>query len=323
MRRELLGGLSAVALVGGGLLMSPATSAVVGTAGDSRCNTAGASARMAEGHSKWRDPNHLTRKQAAGMESRMARLLDRKGIETTARPAGSVKVPVHVHVIMKKDGKGNISNKRIDRQIKVLNNAFAGRTAPKASDTPFRFKLKSVNRVKNNDWYSLDGEDSQAAKRALRKGDARHLNIYTANLDGGLLGYATFPEWYKKQPKMDGVVLLDESLPGGNADFGPGAVYNKGDTGTHEVGHWMNLYHTFQGSCSELNDYVVDTPWQKADSNIFECDPTLNTCGDPDNGRTDPVQNFMNYVDDPCMNKFTRGQRDRMNISWYIRQALS
>ncbi len=124
-------------------------------------------------------------------------------------------------------------------------------------------------------------------------------------------------------PRLDGMVLLNGSVPGGNANFGPGAVYNKGDTATHEIGHWLNLYHTFQGSCSRLNDYVTDTSRQFGGNNIFVCDPTLNTC--PPFGATslDPVANFMNYVDDPCMDQFTRGQRERMDTAWYIRQALS
>ncbi len=70
----------------------------------------------------------------------------------------------------------------------------------------------------------------------------------------------------------------------------PRSNYAQGDTATHKVGHWMNLYHTFQGSCGPNNDYVEDTAPQKADVNVFYCRLTYNTCGGADSAR-DPVTN--------------------------------
>ncbi len=151
----------------------------------------------------------------------------------------------------------------------------------------------------------MNPSDNTAAKTALRRGGPAALNVYVAKLDGGLLGYATFPGG---SPALDGVVVLNASLPGGSA-----APFNLGDTLTHEVGHWLGLFHTFQDGCSKPGDSVRDTPQQSDGKNIFTCNGGLDACSAPG---TDPVRNFMNYVDDVCMNRFTRGQATRMSLAW-------
>lgn len=220
-------------------------------------------------------------------------MFTRAGLDAT----GGV-IDVYFHVIRKGSGiaNGDIPQSQIDAQINVLNAAYAG--------TGWSFRLAAVDRTTNSTWYTMrqGSKAERDAKRALRRGTADDLNIYTANLGGGLLGWATFPSSYSGKPLMDGVVILYSSVPGGSA-----APYNQGDTATHEVGHWMGLYHTFQGGCTG-GDLVDDTPAES--SPAYGCPTGRNTCSAPG---LDPITNFMDYTDDACMTDFTAGQDTRMD----------
>jgi len=223
------------------------------------------------------------------------------GTTTPPRPPGSVNVPVVVHVVH--DGaNGDVSQQLIDDQIAVLNAAYAGQTG--GSATPFTFSLAGVTRTDNASWFNTCDVASTEAemKGALRVGGPGTLNLYTCNPGGGLLGWATFPSWYAGAPSDDGVVVLYSSLPGGGA-----APYDLGDTATHEVGHWLGLYHTFQGGCQATQgDLVSDTAAER--SAAFGCPVGRDTCR---GGGFDPIENFMDYTDDACMFAFTDGQTAR------------
>jgi hypothetical protein len=211
-------------------------------------------------------------------------------------------IPVYFHVINKGSGiaNGDVPLSQINDQIAVLNAAFGSRG--------WSFSLAAVTRTNNSSWYTCSGGSCESQmKNALRQGSADDLNIYSNNMGGGLLGWATFPSSYASQPKLDGVVLLYSSLPGGSA-----APYNLGDTGTHEVGHWMGLYHTFQGGCVRSGtggDGVADTPAEK--SPAYGCPTGRDSCRNI--AGLDPITNFMDYTDDACMNTFTAGQDARMD----------
>lgn len=214
-------------------------------------------------------------------------------------------VDVYVHVITGTESDGDVSDARIAQQIAVLDNAF----------TPVVFRLISTDRTENPSWFTMTPGSTaeREAKTALRIGSADDLNIYTANIGGGLLGWATFPSSFAGNPVNDGVVVLNESLPGGTA-----APYNLGDTATHEVGHWFGLYHTFQGGCAggsrntnTNGDYVADTPSEQ--SPAYGCPVGRDTCRSPG---ADPIRNFLDYTDDACMFMVTPGQTTRMAGQW-------
>jgi hypothetical protein len=227
---------------------------------------------------------------------------------TTCTMPVLVTIPVHFHVIT--DGtKGNVTDQQIADQIQILNDAYK----PAGACTHYQFSLASKDVTQNATWFGMGyGSTAESnAKHTLHQGDMKALNIYTANPGGGLLGWATFP-WDNKG-MMDGVVLLYSSLPGGSA-----APYNEGDTATHEVGHWLGLYHTFQGGCNGEGDFVADTPAEKGPT--YGC-PTST----PDTCRRskglDPIHNFMDYTDDYCMFEFTNGQAERWNAAWSYRDT--
>lgn len=265
-------------------------------------------ARAASGGNR-KDGNEISPAQAAAMEREMTRIIAAKGLTrnaqgkvvTKGKPGGGgtftpTTINVYFHVITS-GTTGDVSG-QVSQQLSVLNNAYAG--------SGFSFVNAGVDKTNNSSWYNLTQGSSaeRAMKTALRKGTMDDLNFYTANLSGDLLGWATFPK--SSFDVMDGVVVLDESLPGGSA-----APFNLGDTATHEVGHWFGLYHTFQGGCRGNGDYVSDTAPEA--SPAFGCPTGRDSCrGDG----ADPIKNYMDYTDDACMNTFSAGQVTRAQNAW-------
>jgi hypothetical protein len=262
---------------------------------------------------------HPMSAESSAVQDALNEFQNRAGDPWTTRPAGSVTVNVYVHVITRSNGSGAVSATQINNQIAVLNDAYAGGDTDRASgqgssaqatsNTPFRFVLAGTDTTANDSWYgmTMGSAAEQQAKTALRRGTARDLNIYSAGIGQGLLGWATFPSDYNRSPNMDGVVVLNASFPGGSA-----VPYDLGDTATHEVGHWLGLYHTFQGGCTKNNDLVSDTPAEK--SPFFGVPPPYtDTCSSSRYPGRDPVENFMDYTDDVAMFQFTAGQSARMD----------
>ena len=224
---------------------------------------------------------------------------------------GSVHVPTVFHMVGEDEftvAEKQRWNTLIAAQMKVLNDSYSGATAGDAADTPFRFDLEQTTWTVSSAWYTVvPGKNERDMKQALYTGDARTLNVYAADIGGGLLGWAYFPKGYNHgRDFIDGVVMLDESMPGGTA-----GKYALGDTLTHEVGHWLMLEHTFAHGCAASGDYVADTPREAMPQ--FDCPTGADTCTAPG---LDPIHNFMDYTQDSCMNMFTQGQSDRMSDAW-------
>jgi hypothetical protein len=228
---------------------------------------------------------------------------------------GPVTIPVYWHVITTSGGAGDVSG-LVPDQMQVLHDAFAG--------SGFSFDLQALDVVANNSWFfaEVGSAEEVAMKAALRKGGPESLNIYTTNGDV-YLGWATFPFYYKFAPSYDGVVLYFATLPGTGFEFPyttgeePDGVitYDQGDTGTHEVGHWLGLHHTFaSGGCAHPGDYINDTPVEALPQ--FFCAPRDSCVGAPFRG-LDPITNFMDYADDVCMDHFTSDQSSRMRRHWH------
>ena len=152
-------------------------------------------------------------------------------------------INVYMHVINK--GAGIVNGDVPASQI----NARWRRSTARSPARGGGFQLAGTTRTTNASWYEglTSGSSAERAmKTALRQGSADDLNVYTANLGQDLLGWATFPSSYAATGSRTASSCSSRRCPAASTPD-----YNEGDTATHEVGHWMGLYHTFQGGCSK------------------------------------------------------------------------
>lgn len=238
----------------------------------------------------------------------------------TYAPTTVLRIPVVVHVIQNTSGTGNLSNALVQSQITVLNEDFrAIASTPGAGgvDTKIEFFLATTDpngapttgivHYTNNTWFA----DAGNYWTTTAWNTARYLNIYT-NQAGGALGYV--PDL----PQGGGVLgtsadrVVIEYRAFGRPGLG-GSPYDRGRTASHEVGHYLGLFHTFDSgcgtaSCYTTGDRICDTT---SEANArFGCPVGAVSCGTPD-----PIRNYMDYTDDTCMTGFTAEQARRMRCT--------
>ena len=239
-----------------------------------------------------------------------------------------ITIPVVVHVIYKNSSQ-NISDAQIFSQIDILNedfrmnnsdassvpSAFAG----VAADCEIEFCLavrdpngnvttgitRTYTTTSSFSGYTSMKYSSTGGQDAWNTSD--YLNIWVCNLASGLLGFATFPGG---NSSTDGVVCDYAYFGNTGTATSP---YDLGRTATHEVGHWLNLYHIWGDSyCG--NDYVSDTP--KHEESNYGCPsyPHASSCsGTGSSGEM--FMNYMDYTNDACMFMFSTGQKNRMRAT--------
>lgn len=198
-----------------------------------------------------------------------------------------ISVDTYFHVVSSSTSTF-VSEEQLQDQFDAMNAAYGPHD--------ISFALKNTTFTVNATWAA--GDDEVVMKTQLRQGDYSTLNVYlvdTAKL-GELvaLGYCYLPEPNVTTDSpvfvKDGCVVKAQTVPGGSA-----TRYNGGGSVIHEVGHWFDLFHTFQGGCDNTNgDMVSDTPAQLDWTS--GCPVGKNTCSDLPG--EDPIHNFMDYSDE-------------------------
>ena len=175
--------------------------------------------------------------------------------------SGTVYIPVWFHVIYASSGAGNISQERIDAQMAVLNEDFAGTATASATNVSIQFTLAGVTRTENDTWFTSTNQ--YLYKPPLAVDTTRYLNIYTKSYS--LLGSAYLPPG-TAGTILDGVIMRHNTIGGRDNGY---SVYDQGRTLVHEVGHYRAEAHLprywAHASIAIPGDLITDAPQRTAD----------------------------------------------------------
>ena len=242
--------------------------------------------------------------------------------------SGITTIPVVVHVVYRTPEE-NITRAQIRSQIAVLNRDFQAKNRDKSqvpevwkglvADARIRFALATtdptgqptsgITRTKTtrSDFDTNDTVKSAATGGVDPWPSDRYLNIWVCTIARSILGYAQFPGG---PPDTDGVVILNTACGTRGTAAAP---FHLGRTGTHEVGHWLNLRHIWGDTedCSG-SDFVADTPNAEGPNFGKPTFPRVS-CNNGPSG--DMYVNYMDYVDDDAMCMFTPQQVARMHAA--------
>lgn len=226
---------------------------------------------------------------------------------------GKVQIPVVVNVLYRTAAQ-NISDAQIQSQIDVLNKDFNALNSDFGNvpalfsgvkaNVGISFVLEQIIRksTTKTSWGTNDAMKKTAQGGIAPTSPTTKLNLWSCAIGNGILGYAQFPGG----PSSTDGVVIDSRYFGlsGSAN----APFNLGRTGTHEVGHWMNLRHIW-GDATCGSDLVADTPTHNEENYGVPAYPHYSTCsGTP----VEMTMNYMDYTDDNAMYMFSNGQKSRM-----------